>query len=265
MTNSSEAYDSGIKVEYLDHMGDDLTVVNAARVSLDKQKDSLDANDISLINFLATGMTSKQRQAYLRQIQDAVLNGDDWDVHEILEEYRSTPTHWSPFAHVQVQFRMTAPIFVRSQWFRHTVGFARNEASRRYISKEPEFWSPNRGWWREASKNAKQGSGSAIVDTDTDCTITTAYNKHCRAERRLYETLIEAYNLAPEQARAVLPQSMLTTWIETGSLYAYANLCRQRLRGDTQEETRQLAQQVANVMHTIAPWSWDALVRELPH
>lgn len=265
MSNNGEAYDFGIQAEYLNHMGDDLTVVNAARVSLDKWKDQLDADDLRLIDFLASGMTSKQRQAFLQQLQDAMLNGDDWDIWEMMEEYRNIPTHWSPFAHVQVQFRMTAPIFVRSQWFRHTVGFARNEVSRRYISKEPDFWSPDNGWWREAPKDAKQGSGSAIVDKEADDTITTAYDKHCKAARWLYQDLVGIYGMAPEQARAVLPQSMLTTWIETGSLYAYANLCRQRLRQDTQDETRQLARQVANVMHTIAPWSWDALVGELPH
>jgi thymidylate synthase (FAD) len=197
-------------------------VVNAARVSFGKWKTEFDEQDARLIRYLAK--------------------------HK----------HESPFFHPQVQFRITAPIFVARQWFRHEVGFSRNEVSRRYVDDEPEFFVPDE--WRERpDQSIKQGSGGVVNPTVQ------------KWSGEVYATLIEHANwtyqqmidqgVAPEQARMILPQSMETQWIETGSLMAYARLCRLRLDPHAQKEIRDLAFQISVVMTGLFPYSWQELMQ----
>ena len=166
-------------VELLDHMGDDLTVVNAARVSMAKHSAQLVGKDEKLILYLATH------------------------------------NHWTPFSHVTFQFRLEMPIFIAREWFRHTVGITRNEVSRRYVTDEPEFFIPAE--WRSKAEHVKQGSGEAIDAPAKLREITNVYNKAIEKCVEAYETLLNC-GVCPEQARAVLPQSMMTEFIETGSL-----------------------------------------------
>lgn len=198
-------------VELIDHMGSDLTVVNAARVSFHKESHELSPGDYKLIHYLAT-------------------HG-----------------HWTPFAQPQLQFRIKMPIFVARQWYKSTVGFTRNEVSRRYVTDEPQFYTPKE--WRRAVANKKQGSTeNAYVMEDVDRAIALVY-----AQSRLaYDFLIGA-GVAPEMARMILPQSMYTEFIETGSLYAYARMCGLRLAPDAQAETRAYARAV-----------WDCVTEEFP-
>jgi thymidylate synthase (FAD) len=207
-------------VELLGTFGDDLTVVNAARVSFAKESTVMTPGDEKLIKYLAK--------------------------HQ----------HTSPFFHPQIRLRLKMPIFVAREWFRHTVGFARNEVSRRYVDSEPECYFPEVNDIRERDPNKKQGSKSTAVDNSeyakehidelTQLSIDT-YNK-------LLET-----NVAPEVARMILPQSMYTEFIETASLYAYARLCRLRLGTDAQVEIRHYAQAVSDLLEKAFPVSWSAL------
>jgi thymidylate synthase (FAD) len=207
-------------VECLEVFGDDLTVVNAARVSFDKVSDSLSRADEKLIAYLAK--------------------------HE----------HVSPFFHPQVRFRIKMPIFVAREWFRHTIGFSRNEVSRRYVDSVPECWVPRAEEIRERDAKVKQGSKSTPVPCSEE--VHQVMEEHTRSTVSLYESLL-AKGVAPEVARSVLPQSMYTEFIETGSLAAYARLCHLRLGPDAQKEIRDYAGAVSELMIKAFPVSWAAL------
>jgi thymidylate synthase (FAD) len=207
-------------IELLDTFGDDMTVVNAARVSFAKEVQSMGSGDAKLIKYLAD--------------------------HE----------HVSPFFHPQARFRIKMPIFVAREWFRHQIGFARNEVSRRYVDSLPECWVPAVDDLRERDPNAKQGSRDTAVAGAEEF-------RNCIAELqaatlKLYETMIKE-KVAPEVARCVLPQSMYTEFIETGSLAAYARLCGLRLGKDAQKEIRGYATGLSDLLEPRFPVSWAAL------
>lgn len=224
-----------ITVALIDSMGSDLTVVNAARVSFDKEA------------------------MWAREYKTDVLTRDGW-MRELSErdtkliKYLATHNHWSPFAHATVSFRVQAPVFVARQLQKHIVGLSWNEVSRRYVDTTPSFYTPD--VWRKRAENVKQGSSEEAVEDDTtdDCYRTLlqdAYN--------LYDHMLDV-GICPEQARMVLPQSMMTEWIWTGSLYAFARVCNLRLDSHTQKETRLVAEQISSHMDTLFPVSWSALV-----
>jgi thymidylate synthase (FAD) len=206
-------------VELLDTFGDDLTVVNAARVSFHKESTEFTQKDVGLVKYLAT--------------------------HE----------HTSPFFHPQLRFRLKMPIFVAREWFRHTVGFARNEVSRRYVDDKPEVWIP--GTFRERDQNLKQGSKSTEIQNAE--AVRGMYVSTVDACMKAYEAMLES-GVAPEIARSILPQGMYTEFIETGSLAAYARLCRLRLDPHAQVEIREFAGAVADFILTKFPVAWAALV-----
>ena len=208
------------KVTCLNVMGDDLTVVNAARVSFAKTSywhdgDELKEQDAKLIKYLAA--------------------------HK----------HWTPFSQPQIQFRIKMPIFVARQWYKHQVGFTRNEVSRRYVSDTPECYTPS--VWRKASPNIKQGSLDDTVDICDDVARTLMEDTI-----NLYDDLISA-GVCPEQARMVLPQSMFTEFVEVGSLAAYARLYSLRSSEDAQKEIRDYAESVGIILMALFPYSWAAL------
>ena len=205
-------------IELLDHMGDDLAVVNAARVSMHKESLTLCADDEKLIRYLAKH------------------------------------NHWTPFAQVQFKFRISMPIFVARQYFRHQVGLLRNETSRRYVDNPPEFWNPN-GAWRGRAEHVKQGSGDLLIGRHTAQTI---YENAIDAAARSYGLLLDR-DVCPEQARAVLPQSMMTEFIETGSLAAYARIYGLRTDPHAQKEIQDYALAIGEHIEKIVPVSWAAL------
>lgn len=206
-------------VELIDVMGDDRRVANAARVSFAKWKDEFDDSDKKLLKYLAAH------------------------------------NHWTPFSHPQLCFRITAPLFVAREWFRHTVGFTRNEVSGRYVTTEKKFFVPKQ--WRKQAKNKKQGSDGDFDDWDNTMFRGRANTSNYLA-MDMYEKLIQD-GVAGEQARTVLPQSMYTSWIETGSLYAYARLCKLRISPDAQQECRQYAEAVDELILPCFPNSWSVL------
>ena len=203
-----------------DHLGTDITVVNAARVSFGKRIDTINDSDIKLISYLAKH------------------------------------NHWSPFSHCYVVFRIRAPIFVARQLVKHQVGLAWNEISRRYIDKPPEFWYPYK--WREKSKDKKQGSTNNEVHGNK--WVHNKYKEAIDLCEQTYDEMIRA-GVCPEQARAVLPQSVYTEWYWSGSLYAFARVCNLRLSEDAQEETRWVAEWISQHMNTLYPISWPQLMK----
>jgi thymidylate synthase (FAD) len=208
-------------VELLDTFGDDLTVVNAARVSFNKESTEFTQKDAGLVKYLAT--------------------------HE----------HTSPFFHPQLRFRLKMPIFIAREWFRHTVGFARNEVSRRYVDDKPELWFPNT--FRERDQNLKQGSKTTEIE-NADA-VRGLYKATSDATLKAYEAMLDS-GVAPEIARTILPQGMYTEFIETGSLAAYARLCRLRMDPHAQLEIREFAGAIADFIVTKFPVSWAALLAD---
>jgi len=216
-----------MKAEYIKHMGDDLMVVNAARVSFDKQS--------SWDYIPADPEIGKQPL-----IQRKVLKEKDVK----LIKYLARNNHWTPFAHPQVTMRITVPIFVANQLKRHQVGFTLNEVSRRYVDSKPEFYTPEK-WYGRPENSIKQGSSSEYTlnkDLDfaiywQDKFIKFTYQDFLDLAIEVYTSLLQVNNIAPEMARMILPQSMYTSWYWTGSLAAWARLCVQRLDSHAQKET----------------------------
>ena len=150
--------------------------------------------------------------------------------------------------HCQVQFHIKAPMFVARQLGKHQVGLVWNELSRRYVDSDPEFYNPPN--WRLRAENVKQGSSDNTIEYDI-----TEYNKICL---KMYNDLLDK-NIAPEMARMVLPQNIMTEWYWTGSLYAFSRICKLRLAKDAQWETRQIAQMINDECQKLFPISWEAL------
>ena len=214
-------------ITLMDSMGNDLRVVNAARVSLHKEVAEMGKRDPGLIQYLARN------------------------------------DHWTPMSHVMLTFRIKMPIFVARQWFKHCIGVTRNEVSRRYVDEDPAFWRPQDGW-RKGSASIKQGS---LPGTDVDGeegedgTITKAYDDFCEVSSSLYKMML-AKGVCREQARAALPQSMMTEFIETGSLVFYARVCELRCAPDAQEEVRRYANAIDRAIREEMPGlatSWAAM------
>jgi thymidylate synthase (FAD) len=214
-----------IEVKYIDHMGDDLSVVNAARVSFGKQS-KLECIDMVKGKF--------------------VLNKKDQKLINYLAKYK----HKSPFNHSFVTFHVKAPIFVARQLVKHEY-MPWNEISRRYVDDEPEFYVPD--VWRGRSEDKKQGSDGVINDIRPS--VAQNMVEDCRQN---YNYLL-AKGVCPEQARMVLPQSTMTEWYWSGTLYAFAKMCQLRCAKDTQQESRDVAMQVSEYMEKLFPASWEAL------
>lgn len=206
-----------IEVELIDRMGDDASIVNAARVSFGKRIKEMSEGDTKLIKYLAKH------------------------------------NHWSPFGHASLQFRIKAPIFVARQLVKHTVGLVWNEISRRYVDYEPEFYEVDK--WRGRPVDKKQGS-SGEFDQQRLCDM---------AQSRVEDTALDAYQqliqwgVAPEQARMILPQSMMTEWYWSGTLYAFARICNLRCAEDAQYETRIVANLINDECEKLFPISWIEL------
>jgi len=208
------------KVELLHVMGDDLMVVNAARVSFAKESTEFKEQDTKLVNYLAKH------------------------------------NHISPFFHPQIQFRIKMPIFVAREWYRHQIGFSRNEVSRRYVSDMPECWSPELTDFREKDAKIKQGSKDTPIELAD--VAQNLYATSTRISLEAYDELLKL-GVAPEIARTVLPQSMYTEFIETGSLAAYSRLFKLRTSPDAQREIQKYAHEIGKLLEEKFPVSWKAL------
>lgn len=232
------------RVEYLDHMGSDLSVVNAARVSF--HKESSWGESVTQVGVdLEKGTAEYQINKQLKEADVKLIN------------YLAKHNHWSPFAHTSISFRIKAPIFVARQLVKHQIGLVWNEVSRRYVDDEPEFYFPK--VWRGRPVNAKQGS-SGIIDPVQPVGHLDIYSQVIvNKTLELYSDLLEA-GVAPEQARMVLPQNTMTEWIWTGSLMAFARVCKLRLDPHAQQETQEVAAFLAGYCESLFPHSWKALM-----
>lgn len=225
-------FQSNSEVDLVELMGSDMSVVNAARVSFDKESDweydhntdkyTLPASDVKLIKYLADH------------------------------------NHWSPFAHCFLSFRIKAPIFVARQLVKHQVGLAWNEVSRRYVDTEPEFYIPN-VFHNRPDASIKQGA-SAEAMKKTDMWGETLHD-FCDEALALYKEAINE-GMAPEEARIFLPLNTMTEWIWSGSLMAFARVCNLRLDSHAQGATREVAREIFFHLDTAFPKSTKALVKD---
>lgn len=227
--------------EYMDHMGSDLSVVNAARVSFDKESE-----------WLHSGNRNDYDGVVYQTIDGKPVNLSEADTKLI--NYLAKHDHWTPFAHTAIQLRMGAPVPIRTQCFKHKQGLVENEESRRYISSRPVLFMPNE--FRNApTGGAKQGSSDKHKASGAWLTV---YRDRCEAMIDLYEEMI-ADGVCPEQARFVLPQGCIVNWVWTGNLYAFANFYKKRTDPHAQKEIRDLAEDVATLVAPLFPVSWAAL------
>ena len=260
-----------ISVEYLDHLGTDLTVVNAARASFGKESEwarmgVLKPADASLIRFLATGYRTSEWGALLDEIIDRARHGSKGELADLLRAYKRKAQHWAPFAHPQLQIRIQIPIFLARQFVKHQVGAVWSEESRRYISDEPGVWFPEE--WHTRPEDIKQGSEGPIThmtwndggDVERE-EIDPIVRELTAQQLHAYMQMVEG-GVAPEEARIVLPLNTMTTVVWTGSLLFWSRVCNQRLDGHAQLAAQELAKQIANIAQPLFPVSWAALVGE---
>ena len=220
-------------VQYVDHLGNDLTVVNAARVSFHKESDWDD-------------------DANWKGMQLKILSEKD----KKLVGYLAKHKHWTPFAHPQITLRIKAPIFIRTQLFKHKVGFTENEVSRRYVSDPPSVYFPR--WRGKPTNGAKQGSEDFMPLDEDYNTVNRHYEFTVREALLTYDELLKR-GVAPEQARSVLPQGTYTEWWWTGSLSAFARVYTQRSDPHAQWECQEYAKAISTIIQPLFPHSWKAL------
>lgn len=210
-----------MKITYVDHMGDDDSVVNAARVSFHKEANHYsEEQNTNLIKYLA-----KHK-------------------HEI------------PFAHTAISLRVKAPISIRTQAFKHKIGFVENEVSRRYVTEKPEIYIPT---FRVQAPNKKQGSLNQEHESNFEWQ--DKYIVTVNRAIEVYEDMLKA-GIPAEQARFILPQGVITEWIWTGSLLAYARFYNLRSKPDAQKEIQELAQRVSDIIEPLFPISWKVLTQD---
>jgi thymidylate synthase (FAD) len=196
-------------VELIKHFGDDLMVVNSARVSFGKEVSEFTDKDAKLIKYLV--------------------------------EHK----HTSVFRHPQLQFRITCPIYVERQLFKHQVGMSANSISGRYVDFSDSYTTVKE--WRRQSRDSKQGS-DGLVNSQKSCSeIERDVINFCKAA---YEELL-SYGVSKEQARSILPLNLNTTFIWTGSLLSFIHLFNLRLKKDAQQETREVAAEMLALVKNI--------------
>ena len=227
-----------MEVTLIDHMGTDLSVVNAARVSFSKESDWENITPAGPVPNL------------LKQSDEKLI------------AYLAKHKHWTPFGHCSVSFRIKAPVFVARQLGKHQVGLVWNEVSRRYVDDDPEFYYPE--YWRGRPTDKKQGSSEEEIDINppgaSGPAMVDDYHHAVKKCLWTYKHLLRK-GVAPEMARMVLPQSMFTEWYWTGSLIAFSRVCSLRIKEDVQEETRDIAQMIDVECEKLFPVSWVQLMK----
>jgi thymidylate synthase (FAD) len=248
--------------------GSDLGIVNAARKSFGRRSEwdfdssqqlgapTLKDKDKRLLEFLARGMTAADFDEYLVGFDACVTDGDDEDfkrTKELLWQWRNTPTHDTPFNHGFFSFEVKAPIFVARHLVKHEY-LIMSEYSRRYITDDVEFYTPD--VWRAKAEDVKQGSGGAAASQY----FPTSYCEQTGIEAVQRYNKMLAQGICAEQARIILPQNTMTAFTWSGTLGAFANMCKLRLSSDTQAETRVVAQAVYEELKKVFPVAAPLLV-----
>lgn len=240
-----------MKAEYQSHYLTDRDVANYARQSFATLADRFsEEQNNNLVRFLARGMASGD---WKKLIDEAFNIVSPAEAHKLMVYLRKIPEHWVPFGHPHITLRMSAPVPIRVQCFKHKIGFVESEESRRYISSRPVPYIPDQ--IRMSAASVKQGSAGAHPESSM---LRSAYIDHMEKSIAFYESLINS-QVCPEQARFVLPQGVEVNWIWTGSLYAFANFYNQRSDSHAQKEIQELAKQVSDIIAPLFPVSWAAL------
>lgn len=267
---------------YIDHMGSDLSVVNAARASFDKESEWLSTalgvpypgykiqmkhrfgagplgsaclkeTDAKLIRFLARGYRTDEWADLVDSLTEC---GESEPIERILLEFKNKAQHWAPFGHPHVTLRVEMPIFLARQFVKHQVGGVWSEMSRRYVSDNLEFWFPD--MWRSRPQDVKQGSGDPVADQQTCTDVAVRSTERALAA---YQTLL-AEGVTPEEARMVLPHNLMTTVIWTGSLLFWARVVNQRVEVHAQRAAQELGRKIAEQIRPYFPVCWAELVGE---
>ena len=248
---------SQIIATYVDHMGTDQRIIDAARMSFSaddilESKTRTDAQVLGLLNFLARGTDSATWADDLLTLEHGC--GDADSAAKLLKEIRNRPIHWTPYAHTAITIVCSAPVSIRTQAFKHQVGLTANEESRRYIDATPEYYIPE--FRSRPTGSIKQGSGGIHHASGY---WAKRYKQQCDAALDLYECMISD-GISPEQARFVLPQGTIVNWVWTGNLYAFANFYIARSDSHAQKEIQELAEQIDLILRPLFPKAWAALV-----
>ena len=232
-----------IKVELVGSCCTDLDTVNAARVSFDKESEWIDNP--------------------FKNNKSDCLHADDVK----LIKYLAAHKHMTPFRHNFIKLRVKAPIFLAAQLKKHQAGLSWNEVSRRYVSSEPEFYVPD-AWRAKPEGSIKQGSAGVVTDLVYDnvysediVPVGPEYAEFIDNAVDFYNTMLKS-DVAPEMARMVLPQSMMTEWIWSGNLLAFAHVYKERIANGAQQEAQDFAKQLNEAIGDLAPVSWKALTNE---
>jgi len=277
-----------IKAVYENHMGDDLTIVNAARVSFGKRSQWVEIEgpvqtevdydsrsiieyrektyvlkeaDKRLIHFLARGCESKEWDALVEQMFRGVGVSDRFtesreEAEALVKYIKDQPTHWTPFGHTAITLVEQCPIPIARQRFKHATGTVYNEISRRYVEDGIEFYWPDE--WRSKAEDKKQGSGDPLPE-EVQVEIDLLYAETVGLALENHEKALKL-GLCPEQARFFIPQGMMTQYWVTGNLYCFAQAYKKRIRPDAQYEIRLLAQDWDRIIRPLFPQAWSALV-----
>ena len=235
-----------MKVDYIHHCGSDLAVVNAARVSFDKE-----SSGVEICSYCkkedAHGIFQCERED-CDYVQTVIVPTEQ---DKKLIKYLATHDHHSPFNHSFITMRVKAPIFVARQLVKHKF-MPWNEISRRYVDSAPEFYTPSK--WRKKTTDKKQGSSEESINPE--------YNPLFLQERIRYAYLeaTQDFDLCPEQARMILPLNTYTEWYWSGTLGAWLDMLKLRLKDDTQQETREVAEQCADIIAGLFPVSYQTVI-----
>lgn len=272
-------------MEYIGHHGSDLLVVNAARASFGKEVSwlpsgtpndyegvvyqnidghpvNLSKGDANLIRFLATGYRTHEWDDFLSEIIGLVTAANESfgkldvkaELTKKLHEYKRKAQHWAPFGHPHLTLRMTLPIFLARQYVKHQVGGVWSEESRRYIADEPDFWLPDEVHARPA--DIKQGSGG---EPAVEQSVALDWmQRSTQTALNTYQLLLDN-QVAPEEARTILPLNMMTTVVWTGSLLFWSRVRNQRVDAHAQLAAQKLGKQLDTVVGPCYPVSWAAL------
>lgn len=242
-----------MKAIYENHYLTDTDVANFARQSFAELASNFtEAQNDNLIRFLARGMASKDWESLIKEI---VYCDDEHQAEALAVDLRKIPEHWVPFGHPHISIRMQAPIPIRTQCFKHKIGYIESEESRRYINSTPVLYVPDH--FRSKAENVKQGSGDVHPASDH---WKERYIHQCQKMIELYHEM-ENNDVCVEQARFALPQGCEVHWVWTGSLYAYANFYNQRSDSHAQKEIQDLAEEVNKIIAPLFPVSWAALTQ----
>lgn len=256
-------------VEYDDHMGSDLKVVNAARASFGKRVTEMTPKDESLIRYLARGMELSKWNEFRAMLAET---HNSFEIGEIVEAFKRQPQHWAPFAHPHISIRIQTSIAMARQMVKHQIGFAWSEESRRYVDDAPTFEPIE---FRKRAANVKQGSTAEIgtypailipqyradgsihhIETDFDTVQQALANAYMMAVAG------PDHDIAPECARMTLPLNLQTSWLWTGSLAAWARMLNARLDGHAQVEAQAIAREIKAIIRPLFPVSLPALIGE---